>query len=123
MLPSASLTILVVDDDADTRELYTEAFAATGSTVRTAASLAEALVVLGEIEPDVLIADYSLPDGTGSALLERCTGARPRLCVLATGFQENQVAASGFDLVLTKPVDFRLLVEAVQIRGRTPGRN
>jgi two-component system phosphate regulon response regulator PhoB len=123
--------ILVVDDDEDTRELYVATFEATGFKVRAAASIADALVVLRETTPDVLVADYSLPDGTGSALLDLCAAARPRLCVLVTGFHEREVTAGGFDLVLTKPVDFRTLVEAVRgsaaarapATGRTPDRS
>jgi DNA-binding response OmpR family regulator len=116
--------ILVVDDDDDTRELYVAAFEAAGFTLRAAANIAEALRVLGEFEADVLIADYSLPDGTGSALLELCAAARPPFCVLVTGFHERDVVASGFDLVLTKPVAFDTLVGAV--RGatvRTPAQS
>jgi DNA-binding NtrC family response regulator len=106
--------ILVVDDDEDTRELYVTAFEAAGFAVRAAASIAEARALIDEANPDVLIADYSLPDGTGAALLELCATARPRLCVLVTGFREKEVAASEFDLVLTKPVDFATLVALVR---------
>lgn len=120
-LPTSPL-ILVVDDDEDTRDLYVVAFETAGFTVRAAASVAEALAVLGEIAPDVLIADYSLPDGTGSTLMQSCAAARPRLCVLVTGFHERDVVASGFDLVLTKPVAFEMLVEAVRGVAADPAR-
>ena len=113
MLPFAS-HIVVVDDDEDTRDLYVVAFEATGFTVRTAATIAEARVLIREAKPDVLIADYSLPDGTGDALLELCADARPRLCILVTGFHQTQIAAGRFDFVLTKPVDFRKLVAVVK---------
>lgn len=115
-MPPSAAPILVVDDDEDTRDLYVVAFEAAGFTVRAAATIAEARAVLGETQLCVLIADYSLPDGTGSALLELCETARPRLCVLVTGFREMDVAASGFDLVLTKPVDFQMLIAAVRER-------
>ena len=113
MVPTAP-PILVVDDDEDTRELYVAAFAAAGLRVQVAASIAEARAVISESKPHVLIADYRLPDGTGAALLELCQTARPRLCVLVTGFREHEVAASGFDLVLTKPVDLAILLRAVR---------
>lgn len=114
MAPRTSSLILVVDDDEDTRDLYVVAFETAGFSVRAAGTVAEALGVLGEIEPDVLIADYSLPDGTGRSLMEACAAARPRFCVLVTGFHERDVVASGFDLVLTKPVAFESLVEAIR---------
>jgi len=112
--------ILVVDDDEDTRELYVTAFEAAGFSARAAASIAEARALIDEARPDVLIADYSLPDGTGAALLDLCATARPRLCILVTGFHEQKVAASKFDLVLTKPVDFRKLVSLVRDRAPAP---
>jgi CheY-like chemotaxis protein len=115
--------ILVVDDDDDTRELYVAAFAAAGWDVRAAASIAEACASIAEAKPDVLIADYRLPDGTGSALLERCADARPRFCVLVTGFGEKQVAADGFDRVFTKPVDFKVLVQAIRAAAASTGRD
>ncbi len=130
MAPSKSPLILVVDDDEDTRDLYVVAFETAGFTVRAAGTVAEALGVLGQVEPDVLVADYSLPDGTGSTLMESCAAARPRFCVLVTGFNERDVVASGFDLVLTKPVAFEALVEAVRgvadparATDRTPARS
>ncbi len=112
MVPTAPL-ILVVDDHEDTRDLYVAAFAAAGLEIQVAASVAEARVIISESRLDVLIADYSLPDGTGAALLELCATARPRLCVLVTGFREQDVAVTGFDLVLTKPIEFAMLVQAV----------
>ena len=108
--------LVVVDDDEDTRDLYVTAFEAAGFTVRTAATLTDARALIAAIEPEVLIADYSLPDGTGAALLELCASARPRLCVLVTGFGEKEVAAHEFDLVLTKPVDLRVLLATVRER-------
>ena len=114
MVPTAPPILVVDDDDEDTRELYVAAFAAAGLRVQVAASIAEARAVISESKPHVLIADYSLPDGTGAALLELCQTARPQLCVLVTGFREQDVAASGFDLVLTKPVDLAILLRAVR---------
>lgn len=122
MAPPTSPLVLVVDDDEDTRDLYVVAFETAGFTVRAAASVAEALGVLGEVKPDVLIADYSLPDGTGSALIESSVAARPRFCVLVTGFDERDVVASGFDLVLTKPIAFEMLIEAVRGVAASPVR-
>ncbi len=106
--------LLLVEDDEDTRELYVEAFESAGYVVRSAASNAEARAHIAEAQPDVLVADYTLSDGTGTALLALCAAARPRLCVLVTGFTADQLPEHGFDVVLTKPFGVAALLEAVR---------
>ena len=68
--------ILVVDDEADARDMLSVLLAQAGAEVVTAASSAETLALLaGEVEtrfgarPDVLIADIAMPDGDGFDLI------------------------------------------------------
>jgi signal transduction histidine kinase/ActR/RegA family two-component response regulator len=65
------LHVLVVDDDADVRELLRTLLGGWGADVEVAASAAEALQLAGERAPDVLISDISMPRQDGYLLLDR----------------------------------------------------
>ena len=96
--------VLLVEDDQDTRELLAEVLQARGCSVRGAETVANARAVIAEARPDVLVADYSLPDGTGADIVQGLSSSRPRLCILLTGFEPDRVTSTGFDVVLRKPV-------------------
>ncbi len=65
------LRILVVDDEADTRELLKEGLQYCGAKVSVAANAAEALDALVAMSPDVLISDIGMPDVDGYDLIRR----------------------------------------------------
>ena len=114
-----SVSVVVVEDEADLRELLVFALEMANLDVRAAASIVEARALLqGRRPPDVLVADFSLPDGTGADLVALCEDARPRVCILLSGHDARDIAAEGFDVVLTKPVTPEKLVG--EIRARFP---
>ena len=96
--------VLLVEDDEDTRDLLGEVLEGFGCSVRGVETVATARAGIAAMKPDVLVADYSLPDGTGADILQGLSSSRPRLCILLTGFDPDRVASSGFDVVLRKPV-------------------
>jgi two-component system response regulator HydG len=111
--------VVVVEDETDLRELLVFALEMAKLDVRAAASIEEARALLqGHRGPDVLVADYSLPDGTGADLVSLCKDARPRVCILLSGHDARDISADGFDVVLTKPVTPEKLVG--EIRARFP---
>jgi two-component system, chemotaxis family, chemotaxis protein CheY len=61
-------SILVVDSDADSREMYAEFLRASGCRVATAATVEEAVVRLQAHTPDLLITELALPGTDGIAL-------------------------------------------------------
>jgi signal transduction histidine kinase len=63
--------VLVVDDDADTRELLAEALSASGAAVLPTASADEALELLRRRGADVLVSDIGMPEVDGYALMRR----------------------------------------------------
>ncbi|HEX8921138.1 MAG TPA: PAS domain S-box protein, partial [Pyrinomonadaceae bacterium] len=65
------LKVLAVDDEADTREVIRVVFEQCGAKVKTAASVAEALILLEEMKPDVLISDIGMPEEDGYELIRR----------------------------------------------------
>jgi class 3 adenylate cyclase len=66
-----SASILVVDDDPINRRLLARALDALGHAVLTAANGREALAVLRDEEPDVVLLDIVMPEMDGVAVLER----------------------------------------------------
>src|SRR5262249_58112345 len=65
------LRVLVVDDAEDARELITTILTHQKADVRTASSVSEALQVLPEWRPDVLVSDIEMPDADGYSLIRQ----------------------------------------------------
>jgi signal transduction histidine kinase/ActR/RegA family two-component response regulator len=126
----AGRTILVVDDDASTREVVSAALERTGARVRTAASAAEAWQALHDQPPDVLLADIAMPVEDGFSLMRRVrkdAGLGERLPAIAlsafadTRFEESARAA-GFSAFLGKPARPDVLVRLIDRLLKTPDR-
>jgi len=102
--------VLVVDDDADARELCSSALALYGATVTSAASATAALAVVDAAAPDVVVSDISMPDHDGYWLVDQLhqRGLRvPVVAMTAFGRQHSRQAAfaAGFGEYLSKPFD------------------
>ncbi len=114
------LRVFVVENNDDTRDLLGLFLESIGHTVRTAATLAEALERWPESTNDVLISDLGLPDGSGWELLGRLPSEPPIFAVAISGFglraDRERSRAAGFRHHLVKPVDAerleRMLEEA-----------
>jgi DNA-binding NtrC family response regulator len=75
--------ILVVDDEAPTRELLSIYFKRRGSTVTTASTAADALRLAVELPVDLVILDINLGESTsGLDLLEPLKKGRPNLSII-----------------------------------------
>ena len=128
-LPSLhGLKVLVVDDEADTRELIGEVLRECGSEVITSRSAAEALEALQQHKPDILISDLGMPDEDGYSLISKIRalptergGQIPAAALTAYARAEDRmrVLRSGFQFHLPKPVDSAELVTVVaSLAGR-----
>ena len=107
-------TILVVDDNEDSRNLLRVMLESHGARVSTAASVDEARNALAKELPDVLITDLAMPVEDGFGLLHYCRyhadrklQTLPILALTAYGTPQAQdrVLAAGFDAYLAKPVE------------------
>lgn len=112
-------SVLLVDDDADLLRLLGIRLQASGFAVKTVASGAEALAVIGIARPSVVVTDLRMPGLDGMALFERIHQADPALPVIvltAHGTIPDAVAAvqRGVFGYLTKPCEARELVELVK---------
>jgi PAS domain S-box-containing protein len=108
------LKVLVVDDDADARELLAEILSQCGAHVRTAVSASKALEVLRLWLPDVLLSDIGMPEGDGYTLIEQVRalpvesgGAVPAAALTAYAGAEDRarVLSSGYQAHVAKPIE------------------
>jgi CheY-like chemotaxis protein len=105
--------VLIVDDDRTTR-LYHQAVLAMEYKVETAESGNDALQMLGELSPDLIILDIEMPglDGYETCRRIRETSSVPIIFVTAHDSLESQLEAfqSGANDILTKPIAHDLLL-------------
>jgi signal transduction histidine kinase len=119
-----ALRILLAEDHVETAKALQRLLSGRGHQVRQASSVAEAMALVAESPPDLLICDLNLKDGTGVELLSRirrtCSNMRQRKlpAIVMSGYLDAQskarTRAVGFDLHLEKPVDPQLLLVALQ---------
>jgi len=110
--------VLVVEDDADARELVRMTLEEAGASVEAVASAHEARLEIAGDPPDILISDIRMPEEDGYSLIRslRSAGfATPAIALTAYARQEDadEARAAGFQLHLAKPVDAGRLVDAV----------
>jgi CheY-like chemotaxis protein len=122
--------ILIVDDNPVNLKLARVLLAAEGYEVRTAIAAEEALEVLGEFRPRLILMDIQLPGMDGLELTRRLK-ADPRmrdvLIVALTAYamkgDEERVLAAGCDAYIGKPIDTRRLAAQVADLLTRPGKN
>lgn len=117
--------LLYVDDDRINLMLFENACAAVpGLQLSTAASGAEALQLVREQAPQLLVIDLHLPDGDGTQLLatlRREAGLSEVPAVLCSAYEgdvlRQRAADAGFAACWTKPVDGRSLHQGLSALG------
>jgi CheY-like chemotaxis protein len=122
------LRVLVVDDDLDALDLAIAILTAARATVRTCQSAGEALTVLPDWRPDVLIADIEMPVEDGLSLIRKVRvmepaqgGKVPAIALTAYGRVEDRLRtlSAGFSMHVPKPVNPAELVTVVaSLSGR-----
>ena len=117
----AGLRVLVVEDEADSRELLQEALLSAGAVVSAADSAEAALTVFGQEDIDVIVSDIGMAGVDGYELIRRIRrlpgerGAIPAVAVTAyarPGDRERATEA-GFQAHLPKPVEIDELLRTV----------
>jgi signal transduction histidine kinase/ActR/RegA family two-component response regulator len=123
----AGVSILLVDDESDTREVVAAQLQESGATVLTAESVTRALELLQREHVDVLLADIGMPGEDGYSLIRRVRAlpqasmaAIPAAALTALARKEDrqQALQAGFQMHLTKPVDSKVLVTAIATLNR-----
>lgn len=127
------LRVLVVDDEADARELFTVLLEQRGAKVTAVASSDEALRVLAETppgeRPDILLADIGMPEVDGYQLIAKVRALDPgqgsqipavALTAHAGSEDRTRSLSTGFQKHLSKPVEPAELAAVVaHLAGRT----
>ncbi|WP_287127705.1 response regulator [Candidatus Cyanaurora vandensis] len=123
------LRILVVEDEADTRDLLSLMLEQCGATVTPASSVLEALATLMSSPQDVLVSDIGMPVEDGYALIRQVRerspeqgGQVPAVALTAYARTEDRLRAlaAGFQSHISKPVESEELVTVIaQLVGRT----
>ncbi|MEH2322462.1 MAG: response regulator [Nostoc sp.] len=120
--PLAGLKVLVVDDEADTRNFLSFMFEEYGAFATAVASVDEALAVLEQAKPDILISDIGMSEQDGYTLIRRLRslepekgGRIPAIALTAYTREEDRLEAlkAGFQQHLSKPIDPTKLIAMV----------
>lgn len=121
-LDLSGIKILVVDDETDTRELVAFILEEQGAQVTAATSAHEALLILPQVQPDVLLSDIGMPDMDGYMLIQQVRALDPKqgghipaiaLTAYAGDTNQQQVLAAGFQKHISKPIEPEKLVQAI----------
>ncbi|MBF2001401.1 MAG: PAS domain S-box protein [Synechococcales cyanobacterium M58_A2018_015] len=119
-LALTGLRVLVVDDEADMRELMAVLLEQQGASVSLAASATEAMQQVQQALPDLLISDIGMPDVDGYMLLQqlrRSLSAEQLPAIALTAYageaDQQQARTVGFQQHLAKPVDPAELVATI----------
>ena len=111
--PLKSLQILIVEDHQDTRHMLSRLLIHFGHEVLAADNVRSALKIIASKQPDVLLCDIGLPDGSGYDVISQAKRKQPIKAVALTGFgTEEDIRRSkdaGFDFHLVKPIDLHEL--------------
>jgi PAS domain S-box-containing protein len=125
----SGLQVLVVDDEADARDLIKRILSDCHADVLTAATASEALQLLQTARPDLLVSDIGMPDIDGFELLGRIRalgpargGDVPAIALTAFARSEDRIRAlaSGFLTHISKPVEPSDLIAKVAGSRATP---
>ncbi|HXU88565.1 MAG TPA: ATP-binding protein [Methylomirabilota bacterium] len=128
--PTADLNgvnVLVVEDEAETRDLVATVLTACGARVTATASADEALRALPRVKPDVVVSDIGMPNGDGYDLIRRLRtldpadgGATPAAALTAAAATSDRRRAleAGFEVHVAKPFEPAHLARVVATLAR-----
>ena len=121
--------VVVVDDQTDSREFITTVLEQCQAEVKAVASVQEALQVITEWKPDVLVSDIGMPNEDGYSLIRKLRsrspeqgGNIPAAALTAYARAEDRMRAiqEGYQLHLPKPIEAAELATVVaSLVGRT----
>lgn len=118
---STGTKILIVEDDIDLVETYTDLLEPQGYTVLSVLRSADAIQIATRQKPDVIILDLNLPGDSGGMVLNfvrRYPPIAKTKIIVATG-QPDMINTALYvsdkaDAILTKPISNQLLLDTIK---------
>jgi len=123
------IDVVVLDDDHDAREAISAVLEGCGARVRSVTTVRDALAMVAETTPHVVVSDIAMPNEDGyrfiTELRQRPTGlggALPALALTAYAGaeQESKILGAGFNEYLAKPTEAVELSVAVARLAKAP---
>ena len=123
----SGVNVLLVDDDSDTLTLMATALTRRQANVTAVSSAGEAIRVITQRRPDVLISDIAMPGEDGYGLIKKVRSLEngevdniPAVAITAYAKEEDRKRAlsSGFQIYLAKPVEVTELISVVARAAR-----
>jgi CheY-like chemotaxis protein len=113
-----AVRVLVVDDDERVRNALALLLDRIGAVVDRAESALAARLQMARSRPQVIICDIAMPGEDGYAFIRRLRASGNRipaiaLTAYASRADADEATSAGFDLHLTKPVDFQRLIASL----------
>ncbi len=118
----SGVQVLIVDDEADSRDLLAFVLEQASATVQIATSGAEALAAIADACPQLIISDIGMPEMDGYMLMRQIRALPPQqggqipaiaLTAYAGEIDQQQAIAAGFQLHLAKPIDAETVVTVI----------
>ena len=115
------LKILLVDDDADSREAFSLTLKQHGAEVIAVESVKQALAEYDRQELDILISELAMPEDDGYSLIDTIRNSEKEkssilaiaLTACASKEDKQRAYSAGFNLHISKPVQFDKLIESL----------
>ncbi len=113
--------VLIIDDDEDICATYSDILKHKGHNVHILTSGTEAFRVLPKLVPEIVLLDMNMPGISGSLLLSfirRLSRLDNTKVIIVSGYvdlAESAKAIWGADMLLTKPISAKQLLDAVAI--------
>jgi CheY-like chemotaxis protein len=112
-------SVLLIDDDAISRELFTLLLEAEGYAVRACENGDAALALLraDRSQPDIILSDMQMPGTTGTALAQAVRALCPRSVIVGMSASQTKGVPAGFDAFLLKPFDGAQFTQALHAKA------
>lgn len=126
----AGIGVLVIDDEADARELVEVVLASAGASVLTAASAEQAVALVKTGRPDVIVSDIGMAGRDGYQFIRDVRrlssddgGRTPAIALTAFARSEDRTRAmlAGFQVHVAKPIEPQELVAAIRSLATNSG--
>jgi PAS domain S-box-containing protein len=114
--------VLIVDDDKDAREMLQILLTHQGAEIKISNSSQDALKVLAQWHPHVMVSDIGMPGEDGYSLIKQLRDLEPAdlraipaiaLTGYASSTDKQKLLAVGYQIHLSKPVDIDELIKAI----------